>query len=68
MKDMRLNEVTISRAILEEQHRALIDLLEVDAAVIGGGPSGLTCAALPVSFTHPRAHENVLDLGCRLLL
>lgn len=46
MKDMRLNEVTISRAILEEQHRALIDLLEVDAAVIGGGPSGLTCAAL----------------------
>ncbi|MDI6866915.1 sulfide-dependent adenosine diphosphate thiazole synthase [Methanoculleus sp.] len=43
---MTLNEVTISRAILEEQHRALIDHLEVEAAVIGGGPSGLTCAAL----------------------
>jgi len=43
---MTLNEVSISRAILEEQHRALIDHLEVEAAVIGGGPSGLTCAAL----------------------
>lgn len=43
---MTLNEVTISRAILEEQHRALIDHLEMDAAVIGGGPSGLACAAL----------------------
>jgi len=43
---MTLNEVTISRAILEEQHRTLIDHLEVEVAVIGGGPSGLTCAAL----------------------
>lgn len=43
---MTLNEVTISRAILEEQHRALIDYLEMDVAVIGGGPSGLACAAL----------------------
>ena len=43
---MTLNEVTISRAILEEQHRALVDYLETDVAVIGGGPSGLACAAL----------------------
>ncbi|MDV2480822.1 thiazole biosynthesis protein [Methanoculleus sp. Wushi-C6] len=43
---MTLNEVTISRAILEEQHRTFIDYLEMDAAVIGGGPSGLVCAAL----------------------
>ena len=43
---MTLNEVTISRAILEEQHRTFIDYLDMDAAVIGGGPSGLACAAL----------------------
>jgi ribulose 1,5-bisphosphate synthetase/thiazole synthase len=43
---MRLNEVTISRAILEEQHRVLINYPEMDAAVVVGGPSGLACAAL----------------------
>jgi len=46
LEPMTLNEVTISRAILEEHHRALLDHLDMDAAVIGGGPSGLTCAAL----------------------
>ena len=30
----------------------------------GGGPAGL----VPVSYTHLRAHETVLDLVCRLLL
>jgi len=43
---MTLNEVTISRAILEEQHRVLINYPEMDAAVVVGGPSGLACAAL----------------------
>ena len=35
--------------------------------VITGGV-GLLCALLPVSYTHLRAHETVLDLVCRLLL
>ena len=26
------------------------------------------CASVPVSYTHLRAHETVLDLVCRLLL
>ena len=26
------------------------------------------CIAIPVSYTHLRAHETVLDLVCRLLL
>lgn len=43
---MELDEVTISRAIISEQSRVMLDYLELDAAVVGGGPSGLTCAAL----------------------
>ncbi len=43
---MTLNEVTISRAILEEQHQTFLDYLEMDVAVVGGGPSGLACATL----------------------
>ena len=29
---------------------------------------GSACRAYPVSYTHLRAHETVLDLVCRLLL
>ncbi|KUG19352.1 thiazole biosynthetic enzyme thi4 / ribose 1,5-bisphosphate [hydrocarbon metagenome] len=42
---MELNEITISRAIVEDQSRVLLDYLEMDVAVVGGGPSGLACAA-----------------------
>ncbi|WDT36842.1 hypothetical protein PVA38_11560 [Streptococcus pneumoniae D39] len=28
----------------------------------------LLCVVVPVSYTHLRAHETVLDLVCRLLL
>ena len=33
-----------------------------------GGQSGLERCGGPVSYTHLRAHETVLDLVCRLLL
>ena len=36
-----LNEVTISRAIIETYFKKLTDHLEVDVAIVGGGPSGL---------------------------
>ncbi len=36
-----LNEVTISRAIIERYTRKLTDCLDVDVAIVGGGPSGL---------------------------
>ena len=46
------------------------------AAVVGQNLTGSTgvavrlgrCGAAPVSYTHLRAHETVLDLVCRLLL
>ena len=36
-----LNEVTISRGIIESYLQKLSDALELDVAIVGGGPSGL---------------------------
>jgi len=43
---MQLDEVTISRAIVSEQTSIMLEYLDLDCAIVGGGPSGLTCAAL----------------------
>jgi thiazole biosynthesis enzyme len=42
---MELDEVTISRAIIEDFSRTLSEYAEVDVGIVGGGPSGLVCAA-----------------------
>lgn len=39
-----MDEVTISRAITESYFRDLLDALELDVAIVGAGPSGLTAA------------------------
>ena len=36
-----LNEVTISRGIINAYSKKLSDALELDVAIVGGGPSGL---------------------------
>lgn len=41
---MPLNEVTITRAIIDRFFRKLMDHLEVDVAVVGGGPAGLVAS------------------------
>ena len=41
---MGLEEIVISRAIIERYMEKFLDCLELDAAVAGGGPSGLTAA------------------------
>ncbi|HCX89728.1 MAG: ribose 1,5-bisphosphate isomerase [Deltaproteobacteria bacterium CG12_big_fil_rev_8_21_14_0_65_43_10] len=38
---MELNEVVISKAIIERYSRKLLDNLELDVAIAGGGPAGL---------------------------
>lgn len=43
---MTLSEVIISRAIISEHMNTLIEYMEMDVAVVGGGPSGLVCAAI----------------------
>lgn len=41
---MILNEIEISRAIIERYFKLLLDTLSVDVAVVGAGPSGLVAA------------------------
>jgi len=41
---MRLDETTITKAILERFSEKLRDALSVDVAIVGGGPSGLIAA------------------------
>jgi thiamine thiazole synthase len=39
-----LDDIAISRAIIDTYHKDLLSNLEVDVAVVGGGPAGLTAA------------------------
>jgi len=40
---MELDEIKISKAIIESFSRKLTDALDVDVAIVGGGPAGLVC-------------------------
>ncbi|HNX90763.1 MAG TPA: sulfide-dependent adenosine diphosphate thiazole synthase [Candidatus Omnitrophota bacterium] len=40
---MKLDEIKISRAIIESYSKKLIKALDVDVAIVGGGPAGLVC-------------------------
>lgn len=42
--NMKLNDVTVSRAILRRYMEKLDEYLESDVAVVGAGPAGLMCA------------------------
>ncbi len=39
---MQLDDVIISRAIIDSWTKDLLDSLEIDVAIVGGGPAGLT--------------------------
>ena len=41
---MKLDDIKISRAIIESYKEKLVNALDVDVAIVGGGPAGLTCA------------------------
>ncbi|NLI61866.1 MAG: thiazole biosynthesis protein [Methanosarcinaceae archaeon] len=38
----KIEEIVVSKAIIEEYMNELIDYLEADVAIVGGGPSGVT--------------------------
>ncbi|MFA5008003.1 MAG: FAD-dependent oxidoreductase, partial [Candidatus Omnitrophota bacterium] len=40
---MKLDEIKISKAIIEAFNKKLIDALDVDVAIVGAGPAGMVC-------------------------
>ncbi len=59
-----LDEVIISRAIIDSYTEKLKSILDVDVAVCGGGPSGLVCASfLASSGKKVVLFEKKLSLG-----
>ena len=43
---MELDDIKISRAIIDNFYRKFLGALELDAALVGGGPANLVCGAL----------------------
>ncbi len=61
---MELNEVVITRAIIDRYYTKLTDNLEVDAAIVGGGPSGLVAGFYLASRGKKVAmYERKLSIG-----
>lgn len=59
-----LNEVTISKAIIEAYHTKLLNSLEVDVAIVGGGPSGLVAGYyLAQAGKKVSLYESKLSIG-----
>ena len=40
---MQLDEIKISRAIIESYNKKLVSALDVDVAIVGAGPAGMVC-------------------------
>lgn len=43
---MKLDDITISKAIIEKFYKKFLDVLEVDVALVGGGPANLICGTM----------------------
>lgn len=41
---MQLDDIKISKAIIDSYQKKLIDALDVDVAIVGAGPAGMVCA------------------------
>jgi len=61
---MPLNEVTITKAIIDRYTKKLTDNLSIDVGVVGGGPAGLVAAAkLAAAGRKVALFERKLSLG-----
>ena len=45
-KKIVLDDVTISKAIIEEYNKKLVNALNTDVSIVGGGPAGMMAAYL----------------------
>ncbi len=43
---MKLDDITISRAIIENFYKKFLEILEIEVALVGGGPANLVCGTL----------------------
>jgi thiamine thiazole synthase len=43
---MKLDDIKVSKAIIEVYYKKLLEMLELDVALVGAGPSNLVCGAL----------------------
>ena len=61
---MELNEVTITKAIIDRYYEKLMNNLETDVAIVGGGPSGLTAGYyLAKAGKKVALYERKLSIG-----
>jgi sulfide-dependent adenosine diphosphate thiazole synthase len=61
---MELNDITISRAIIEDFSRTLLEFTDVDCAIVGAGPAGLACAAyMAQAGAKVAVYERKLSVG-----
>ena len=59
-----LDEIVISRAIIDRYFKKLMDNLQVDVAIAGGGPAGLTAAYyLAKRKVRVAVYEKKLSIG-----
>ncbi|MCX5678860.1 MAG: sulfide-dependent adenosine diphosphate thiazole synthase [Candidatus Omnitrophica bacterium] len=61
---MKLDEIKISKAIIETYNDKLIKALDVDVAIVGAGPAGMVCAYyLAKAKKHVVMFERKLSVG-----
>ena len=62
------SDVYKRQGLVRNETTSVVIEVEGEPAAVGGFEHDLPLLLPPVSYTHLRAHETVLDLVCRLLL
>jgi len=61
---MKLDEIVISKAIIESYKDKLVKALDVDVAIVGAGPAGMVCGYyLAKAGKHVVLFERKLSVG-----